>query len=286
MRGKLAALAALLTLVAVPARAQALEPITEWQVRQEAESCRAFRVFGGNANPHLMQLRSFGPGSVVELTIGSNALPKDLYSGRELHVSWDGKEIQGRQLGLIGASGTLPTVTLQVDYREPTAALINSRFNNTMWYVSGIEPQAETFGISFVGIAPIVVHMGSLQAPLAMLRDCENGLMAKWGFGPEYLANLGKGPQLLKREVLQPVMFYPAVMLLRRVGEYLQLRLKVDKTGKVTDCVTQSSPANPVFATDGCATLRKTARFSPATNKAGQAIDGFAQVSMTFARFD
>ena len=62
--------------------------------------------------------------------------------------------------------------------------------------------------------------------------------------------------------------------------------MKVDKTGKVTDCVTQSSPANPVFATDSCAALRKTARFSPATNKAGQAIDGFAQVSMTFARFD
>jgi len=265
--------------------AQPMEPASaDWQIHQDAESCRAVRVFGTGEDRVFLSIRTFGPGSAVALTVASPTLPKDPSTPREVLVSWDTDQQEMRRVGLLGMAGTLPTLTVQLASR-PVTAFYKGLAEHWVAYVSSVDPTAQTIRLQIPGAPPLTLRMESLQVPLAQLAQCENAQLDKWGFGKDYAARIASGPELLDPDSLEDLLYYPKTALMNHVGGLLQLRLKVDAEGKIAECTAQESPGRS-FAADSCTSLRRHARFTPARDRDGRAVEGFAQLSITFARFD
>ena len=162
-------------------------------------------------------------------------------------------------------------------------------YNEQAVVASTLDPAAETMKLRVVGDTPKELQMGSLQEPLRRLMDCEANLIVKWGWGRDwdYSQRFATHPE--PRDPQQwffKAIVYPAVQNLARVSSFLQLRLKVDAKGKVAECVVQSSPGSSLFGSKNCERISNLGRFKPALDSQGQAIEGYLQMSITFARYD
>lgn len=264
---------------------QGLPPSGEWEYREEAESCRAYRAFGVGPERVLLQLRSFGPGSAIEAMVVSSALPNEPFSARLVELSWDDGEWDMFRSGMLGSVSGLPTVTIQLAHR-PVSALFEGFTDKTVYFVSSLEPAAETMRLRVVGAAPIDLQTGPLEQPLARLMECEKVLTAKWGWGRNYQEGIASAPDMRDKDSFYSVIVYPAAQLLNRVGGILQLRLKIDADGKVAECTVQSSPGSSLFGSESCKAIRRKVRYTPARDHQGRAVESLAQISITFARYD
>jgi hypothetical protein len=274
--------AATVGVAGAPAAAQS-QPSREWRYHEDAEGCRADRAFG-TGSPELVQLRTFGPGSAVEVTVVSAQIPSEPSTVRPVALGWDGKPPERSQLGLLGAAGRTPTITVLATNR-PVAAFLY--LDQSTVLTSRLDPAAQTMQLRVEGTAPVELQVGSLEEPLRRLTECEARLMEKWGWGPDYSGRVASAPEFIDPQLMfYKVIDYPPVESFRRVSSILELRLKIDAEGKVADCVVQSSPGSPVFGSKNCDSFRRFARFKPALDAQGRPIDGYLQLSITFARFD
>lgn len=153
--------------------------------------------------------------------------------------------------------------------------------------ISPLAPSSETLQLRVVGGTPMELRAGSLEEPLRRLAECEASLMAKWGWGSDYAQRVSTAPQMIEpQRWFYTAITYPAVPRLKHMSSILQARLKVDAKGKVVDCVVQSSPGSSEFGSKNCARMRKMGRFKPALDAQGRPVDGFYQLSVTFAQYD
>jgi len=278
------ATAAAMTMTATAASAQR-QPTGDWQYGGNAESCWAYREYGAGDTRGLLQLRSYGPGSTVEVTVAGPNVPKEPNSVRMVELGWDGKGFEDHQLGLLGSAGPIPSVSMLTAHR-PTAAFVFF-YSDTAVAVSPLDPAAQTMQLRVVGGEPNSLEMGPLQDPINRLEECEGGLMEKWGWGRDYAQRVATPPQMLDPQSwFFKAIVYPAVQDLKRVSSFLQLRLKVDANGRVAECVVQSSPGSSLFGSKNCAGIRKMGRFKPALDPQGQPVDSYMQRSITFSRTD
>lgn len=272
--------------LATPARAQDGEQPAGWQYNEDAESCRASIALGTAADRVQLRLRSFGPGSPIEVRVASAPLPNEPRSAREMRLSWDGEASDVLQVGILGMTeaGT-PTITFQFLTR-PASAFFEGRVVNNMYYTSSPDLYAETLQLRIPGVAPITIDMGPLHEPITQLEQCEAALLQKWGFGDDYVHRIGRPPEIVRRNDVDNIIFYPAAQLLSRVGTFVQLRLKVDESGKVADCVVQAPSGSTVFGTESCKALKRSLRMIPAEDRQGRKVESFAQIAIAFARYD
>jgi hypothetical protein len=288
MRNQLARLLALgpvvAALMASSAVAQSTQSSEAWQYREEAESCRAYRWFGTGQDRVALQLRSFGPGSAIEATVVSAQLPREPNSVRHVELSWDGEAAVDNQVGLLGAVGGIPSLSMLTAPRSVSAFAFRDEGSTI---VSPLEPASETMELRVVGGTPIELPAGTLEEPLRRLRECEAELMEKWGWGRDYAERVASAPTMLDpQRWFYTAITYPAVPLLKHMSSILQARLKVDANGRVVDCVVQSSPGSAEFGSKNCDRMRRMARFSPALDPQGQPIESYYQMSITFALYD
>lgn len=274
---------AVASFAAFPEAAQA-QTSDGWQYAEGPESCRAYRSFGEGENGVLLQLRTFGPGSAVEATIASSQVPREPRSVRMVELGWDGKGFENNQVGVLGSVDGVPSVTMLVAHRS--VAAFGFYYENGVM-VSRLDPAAETMQLRVVGNAPRELQMGPLEEPLRQLLECEAGLMERWGWGRGYSQRVATAPEMRDPQLwFYKAIVYPAVQNLNRVSSILQLRLKVDARGRVAECVVQSSPGSSLFGSKNCTGIRRLARFNPALDSQGQAVESYLQMSITFARFD
>lgn len=272
------------SMASAPAFAQPAQSPGEWQYNQTAESCLAFRRFDTADGRVALRLRSFGPGSAIEAMVVSSLLPDEPASIRFVELGWDGEGTHGNQVGLLGSVGGVPSMTVLVSHR-PVAAFGFTDESGIM--VSPLDPSHESMQLRVVGDAPIELRMGSLEEPLRRLMECEAALMEKWGWGTDYSRRVASAPTALDPQMwFYSAITYPAVELLRRVSSILQVRMKVDVRGRVTDCVVQSSPGSTEFGAKNCDRLVRLARYTPGRDPQGQPVESYAQMSITFAVFD
>ena len=97
---------------------------------------------------------------------------------------------------------------------------------------------------------------------------------------------IGRPPEIVRRNDVDNIIFYPAAQLLSRVGTFVQLRLTVDESGKVADCVVQAPSGSTVFGTESCKALKRSLRMIPAEDRQGRKVESFAQIAIAFARYD
>ena len=258
---------------------------SDWQYGESAESCRAHRSYGEGENAIALLLRTFGPGSAVELSVAGAQVPRDPNKVRMVELGWNGEGFDDTQVGVLGSVGGIPSVTFLTAHRAVAAFAFF--FSETAVVVSPLDPSAESMQLRVVGNAPRELRMGSLEEPLRRLAECEAGLMEKWGWGREYYQRVTTPPEMRDPDRwFYKAIVYPAVANIARVSSFLELRLRVDAEGRVAECVVQSSPGNSQFGSKNCTGLRRAARFDPARDAQGQAVESYVQMSITFARFD
>lgn len=282
LRPLLAGVAA--SLFAAPALAQ-VQPSEGWVYAEGPESCGASRQYGAGEDINRLQLRTYGPGSAVEVTVAGAHLPKEPHSARMVELGWDGNAFERHQVGVLGSVDGVPSVNLLTAHRPVSAFAFF--FSKTAVAVSPLHPAGETAQLRVVGNAPSEVRVGSLQEPLRQLAECEARLMDKWGWGRDYDQRVATPPEMRNPQSwFYKAIVYPAVANLTRVSSLLQLRLKVDTNGKVAECVVQSSPGSSQFGSKNCNGLRRAARFNPALDAQGTPVESYLQMSITFGRFD
>jgi hypothetical protein len=269
-------------LAAAPAAAQVAD---EWQYAESEESCRATRAFDTAAGGATLQLRSFGPGSAVVVTVAGPEVPREPNAVRMVELGWTGEGFERHQVGVLGTLGGVPSVSLLAAHR-PVASFAFF-FSETAVQVSRLAPTAETMQLRVVGYAPRELRVGSLAEPLRRLEECEARLMDAWGWGRDYAQKVATAPVMRDPQSwFYKAIVYPAVPNLNRISSLLQLRLKVDARGRVAECVVQSSPGSSQFGEKNCTGLRRQARFDPALDSQGQPVESYHQMSITFARYD
>ena len=181
--------------------------------------------------------------------------------------------------------GGVPSVTLLTAHRGVAAFAFS--VSESAVIVSPLDSAAQSIQLRVVGNAPTELRVGSLVEPLRRLEECEAGLMEKWGWGRDYDQRVTTRAEMLDHDRwFYKAIVFPAVAQIARVSSFLELRLKVDARGRVAECVVQSSPGNSQFGSKNCTGLRRSARFNPARDSQGQAVDSYVQLSITFARFD
>jgi hypothetical protein len=263
----------------------AAQPSAEWQYAESAESCRASRSFDTPAGITTLQLRSFGPGSAVVVTVAGPEIASEPNAARMVELGWDGEGFDRHQVGVLGSFGGVPSVSLLAAHRS--VASFAFFFEERAVQVSPLNLAAETMQLRVVGYAPKEIPVGSLSEPLRRLEECEARLMEAWSWGRDYAQRVATPPVMRDPQSwFYKAIVYPAVPNLNRISSLLQLRLKVDARGRVAECVVQSSPGSSQFGEKNCTGLRRQARFDPALDAQGQPVESYFQMSITFARYD
>jgi TonB family protein len=143
-------------------------------------------------------------------------------------------------------------------------------------------PDAEALHFDADGMAPLTLPIGPMQAEYARLHDCVQALHAKWSEAASAGAHPVTEPELLPNRDTGWEMKYPYVLAVNRVSGVVQMRMTVDATGRVRECVVQRSTWNADFGKAACDSYKHYATFRPAKDAAGKAVPALYRTSSAF----
>ncbi|MEO6114375.1 MAG: energy transducer TonB [Sphingomicrobium sp.] len=125
------------------------------------------------------------------------------------------------------------------------------------------------------------VTMLGLSGVRKILGDCVTDLLEKWGVSREQQANLQSFPET-EKPVLDYVGFndYPSDAVKREAGGEAEIRVLVGTDGVARECRLVSSSGDAQLDATTCAIFVRRARYRPARNKAGQAVEAPYVVSL------
>ena len=228
-----------------------------------------------------MQLTSYGPGSAWELSVRGPLVPRRDTRGVEMHVvAGRNGEVQNTY-GVAGIAGGVPLLVFQLESRHssPITVFVRGWAERRYPVLVHLDPAAEELVLEGEGMEPMTLATGPLEAVVQALTDCQDKLTAGWGFAG---AEPSQPVRLLNPQDVNNVMYYPAPLLLNRVGAIVQVRVIVGADAKVRQCVVQAPSWGSDFERNTCQALRKMARFEPARVASGKPVDGLFRASTMF----
>lgn len=125
-------------------------------------------------------------------------------------------------------------------------------------------------------VEPITLETGSLDAPIGALQTCVTDLIASWGLDAKRHETLTKpaapqGPA----SAWVPNGTIPFTEFQKVLGGKNTFRVMVDETGKPTACIVQRATVTESVNKSTCDAIMKNAKFTPATDAAGQAMPSY-----------
>lgn len=280
---------AMLALTSPPALAQtaSLAPIDDWNVKLEDTYCELSRNFGDAGAPITMFIYSYGLTGGYRITLQGEELPRNTNKAQiGGAVFGDPSELRGLNI-IVGRRGETGTVSFLTSHDH------RSFFLGYMWsadrdIASGLdfEPYATRLTFDTPEMEPISLELGSLDSALSELAECEAALEESWDLDlPDTLsietpASLGNG-YTLARDIIRP----PA-MLINRSSQMVQLRMTVDETGELTDCVIQSPNWRGRDVRGVCRPFYRLGEFTPARNAEGEAVPSVLRGQYLMLIFD
>lgn len=130
---------------------------------------------------------------------------------------------------------------------------------------------------------PVILKLGAMDKPLAVLSTCLDELMTHWGIDAEKHRNL----TLAARPDGNPGRWinaadYRSEMFAKGNEAIVHFRLSVDEHGNATACHIQQSTRPKAFDNVVCRVLMKRAKFLPAVDKAGTPITSYYRNTARF----
>lgn len=269
---------ALVTPHQAAAETRELAPSSNWVVDYGDDSCALFREFGGAENPVFFEIRQFEPGNTLQFTIATNSSRRR--DGHATVTITPEDEAQRIERPLL-----LTTENYGDGFRfsrslRPRRAQVDGDGTRGRW--TAAERSAREAEITGIEVASIFyedfrLRTGSLQQPMEVLRDCTRNLVEVWGYDSQQYAQLSRRARTVDFDSWrdQVTGSYPPGMA--RAGEQAQVRarLRIDASGRPTECRALDSINDPVFDQTTCDRLMEDGRFAPALDADGEAVDSF-----------
>lgn len=137
--------------------------------------------------------------------------------------------------------------------------------------------------ISHPDFGKFSASLRDLPAALNAIHSCEEGRLRDWGIDPNAYWALASRPQVIGSLIdLFSSDAYPEIALSRSVERNIIARLQVGTDGSVLSCSVPGNFAYPQFVDAVCKILKGGARFHPARDSTGQAVEAPYVVIVSF----
>lgn len=242
-----------------------------WEMNYDADSCHLRATFGSGDQKILMDLTRNAPSDMFDVTLYGKQLTTD-----DLKVDIEfafGRQQPLRKFSALGGASSSTD-------KLPLLILSGLRIDNKARSDSGAElfqkitPEDESaateFTIRLSSSHFFKLETGSLAAPFRAMRKCTDDLVVSWGYDPEALAKLTKGPALSDIENILKSIDYPRSALEQGQSGRVVVRFDIDATGKATRCHVLYSTAGDEFAKTTCRLILKRAKWTPALDEFGK----------------
>lgn len=251
----LAAAAVLAAWTANPSSAAPLQPTGKWIADFAENKCLLSRSYGTSAKPLDLSFEQAPMSDEIEIHLFKTGSRDDFRNGR-------GKVTFGT------------SAPIEVPFG---AFLTQSNFRRLdIWIPEDSYPaakSADTLSISVSGEADESFALPGFAAALSVLHDCVVDLGEHWGVSAEEQSRV-RTPAKAVRPLNNYFsdQDYPYVALRQEATGRTNVRLAVDETGRVTDCVLMRSSGNASLDHTTCGVLIRKAQFHPALDLNGQPV--------------
>lgn len=262
-----------------------LTPSSDWQLQEEEESCRISHEFGETT----LFIRSYGPMGAYKVMIVGPGMLKDDSRARLIQAGFQENGERGMDdlFAIASKSGGLPMLSFQAVGPRPVPLFARGSFS-TPDAAAGIalNPPTDELMIDGPDMQSQLLKTGNMEAPLAMLDGCEDQLLTKWGFDPETEAQLTSHPELTNGQQVGYWIIYPAQLVISHKSAIVQFRVRVDTSGRVSECDVQAPNWKPKDKRQVCRALKKGAEFKPALDADGNPVEALFRASHMMVSFD
>ncbi len=266
---------ALAALSSAPAYAERveMEPASPWSLNYAENSCELTRQFSADGKGALLLLRRYAPTPLLDLAVYSADFP---FAGKGAKTTWEpdetpvdhalpvfGETADGRSgvmlttvFGTESSSGKTEETTDDsgVGEREVTGLLLEQVYDDDLFFKTG-----------------------SLQGAMEAMRACTDDLLTQLGIDVEAHRTLTrkatpKDTRLVAQKIQESIPSWPfgaASMA------FLPVRLTVAADGEVTSCTILNNLNDEFFEKKTCDGINRYARFDPALDAQGNAIDSY-----------
>lgn len=136
--------------------------------------------------------------------------------------------------------------------------------------------QTKALGIT-TGDLTVELALDEAAEALEALDACEKDLLVTWGMDPKIVASLASHPTQARGLIsLFSPDDYPREAMRKKEQGTVGARIKVSKTGKVSDCTIIESSGSRPLDEKTCQIFHSRARFRPALTKDGVAVESIA----------
>ncbi len=266
--------AALLGLAITPAMvaAQVLDPLDDWAWGKTDEYCGLVRNFGDASDPVRLQITSYGTTGSYRIEVSGTDLPSNSNAAVTGSAAFgSAQDLQSLHV-VVGRRGDGGSIEFLA--RRGDGFLFAYGWSTGFDTLAALtfEPDAEMLTVGTPAMAPLTLKLGSMQDGVTLLRECEDLLLEGWNLDVPAPSTIAEDAVITNgRDVLRAIRL-PAVMMLNRQSQIVQVRLVIDEEGEVADCALQSPDWRDRDARGLCNAFERDGEYTPARDASGQPV--------------
>lgn len=278
-----------------------LEPSSDWQLREYDDKCRMIRDFGEGEDALTLWIDKGGPGPGVNITLIGRPVrsPYGAYirvgfaPGEQVERNFiTAKSSIGRPV--LGLFGVQP-VSLLADSEAATAKPAGEEKDESVDLAAAVASEyvdeatlrkryAAIEALELAGgvIDPVTLELDRMLPMMQELMDCTRELTQRLA---KDLSAEGGTPVRTVDEAIWAAKIqenYPAHLVRAEQQGTVAVRLTVNKEGNPTFCEVTGNSGPVSFNDTACLQLLRHARFSPATDAAGNPVASFYSTRITY----
>lgn len=257
---------------ASPVQAASLKKNGAWVATNEVDGCHLTANFGTGRQVVTAQLTRYQPGEPFELRlIGSGLLAPRRITITKLNFGLGATDRAPTMVGVTVNRPTLIIPSVRLDgWRARTA------FDSMPAISPGDEARVNALTFEVHNGERYQLELGSMQRPMAALRECTDRLVAHWGYDPGQQARLQRRvtPTNETGTWLGQTDFPPDALKARENG-IVHFRLDVGESGQVLGCHVIARTEPNSFADTTCRLVTQRATLLPALDESGKPIRSY-----------
>jgi hypothetical protein len=268
-----------------------LKPSSKWVAEFADQGCRLIREFGEGKDKATIVMSRYAPAESFRMTIAGELFDQD--RNKEAKLQFGPNEAEQSMTFYAGNLGKdMPAMIFASAMRlglaseaEWAAYAQSDYMDDTAIKPLGTEREK---AVTFLKIGkplrqPVILELGRMDRPLAVMGQCIDNLMTTWGIDVEKHKTLsrratpdGNPGNWIKSSD------YPVAMLNQGQPALVEFRMDVDEKGAATGCHIQATTRPKAFDDAVCKSLLRRAKFTPALDAQQQPIKSYWKSSVRF----
>ncbi|MEL6528879.1 MAG: energy transducer TonB [Pseudomonadota bacterium] len=262
-----------------------LEPSTSWNVDFAPTKCRLSRLFGSGDDQHLLFIEQSRPSDTFGLTVAGAEFER--FRGRyRTHLQFFGEQTPHRTEPFKGNVGEFGEAMIYSSISLKSGDEAGAPDETGLAALPQLDP-AFANQVEFVelkqGKRSVRLETGPLGEAFKVLNQCTQDMIREWGLDVEKHLTATKLPTWTNQSavVRRIQATYPRQALRQGEQGIMRLRVTVDETGKVSDCVINNATIQDDLESPACREMRK-AKFEPALDADRQPFKSYYANTITY----